>query len=130
MQERFGIQQRQAGADVIAAWGPAEIAPWWLWATLLIALLGATAAHAQGNAVPERQAPTLPPGAGGDRGLSMPRSETPATPLDGTRPVPDQGVMAPPTGGATPVIRPPSVGTMPVIPPPGSPGGDKSVVPK
>ena len=130
MQEKFRVRQKQARGRAIVARLPAENTPWWLWAIFSIGLLCTMPVHAQSTVVPERQAPTLPPGAGGDQGLSTPRSETPTAPLDGTRPVPDQGVMTPPVGGSTPVIRPPSVGTMPVIPPPGSPGGDKSVVPK
>lgn len=100
---------------------------------------------AQAPVVPEivepRQAPTLPPGSGGDRGLSTPRSENPQAPLDGARPLPDGGVLTPPAPGSpsvirppatgqTPVIRPPATGDMPVIAPPGTPGGDRSVVPR
>jgi hypothetical protein len=104
---------------------------WWLGAALAAGLLAAMPARAQNTTVPEREAPTIPPGAGGDQGLSTPRSETPSAPLDGARPVPDRGVIAPPPMGGSPsVIRPPAVGTMPVIPPPGSAGGDKSVIPK
>jgi hypothetical protein len=130
MRERLETRQRRVGARVISA-PRAKLTPWWVWAALAIGLLGAVPAWAQTTVVPERQAPTLPPGAGGDQGLSSPRSETPLAPLDGARPVPDGGVVTPPpVGGATPIIRPPSVGTMQVIPPPGSPGGDKTVVPK
>ena len=71
---------------------------------------------------PQSQSPTLVPGGppgGPDAGA-------------GGRPIPDNGVIVPPVSGAgsTTVIRPPSVGSMPVIVPPGSPGGDRSVVPK
>jgi len=102
----------------------------WLWVSLTAGLLAAAPAWAQTTVVPEREAPTIPPGAGGDQGLSRPRSENPSTPLDGARPVPDRGVVAPPAAGSTPVLRPPTTGSMPVIPPPGSAGGDKSVIPK
>ncbi len=130
MQKRVETRQARARFRVIAM-RQGTVMPWWFWAALAVGLLGAIPARAQATAVPEREAPTLPPGAGGDQGLSTPRSERPAAPLDGERPVPDRGVMAPPpVGGATPVIRPPSTGTMPIIAPPGSPGGDKTVVPK
>ncbi len=131
MQGRSGARRSRAGARVIAMRRPANVTPWWIWAASAIALLGSMPVWAQTTVVPERQAPTLPPGAGGDQGLSRPNSEAPAAPLDGSRPVPDRGVVAPPsTSGSTPIIRPPVAGTMPVIPPPGSAGGDKSVVPK
>ena len=75
---------------------------------------------------PQSQSPTLPP--------SGPPSGPPGGPDAGTggRPIPENGVIVPPVSGAgsTTVIRPPSVGSMPVIVPPGSPGGDRSVVPK
>jgi hypothetical protein len=132
MQERSAarnVRARRHSARAMAARQRPE-APWWLWAALAAGLLAAMPAWAQSTAVPERQAPTIPPGAGGDRGLSTPRSETPSAPLDGARPIPDRGVVAPPSTGSTPVIRPPAAGTMPVIPPPGSAGGDKSVIPK
>jgi len=98
-----------------------EPRPWWLWAALAAGLLATMPAWAQVPVVPEREAPAVPPGAGGDRALPAPDS----------RAVPDTGVVRPPpTAGSTPVIRPPAVGTMPVIRPPGSPGGDPSIVPK
>lgn len=136
MQDRSGTRSVRAtrhGAAARVAQRQPEMpyrAYWWLWATLAAGLLAAMPAWAQSTAVPERQGPTIPPGAGGDRDLSTPRSETPSAPLDGARPIPDRGVVAPPSTGSTPVIRPPAVGTMPVIPPPGSAGGDKSVIPK
>ena len=117
-----------------------------VWATALT--VGASVgqeAWAQAPTVPERieprEAPTLPPGSGGDRGLSSPRSENPLAPSDGPRPTPDTGVLTPPSPGSstvipppaageTPVIRPPATGGMPVIPPPGSPGGNPTVVPR
>lgn len=121
----------QTRVRVIATRRPADTAPWWIWAAFAIGLLGSLPVWAQDTAVPEREAPTLPPGAGGDKVLPTPRSETPAAPLDGARASPDRGMVTPPpVAGSTPVIRPPVVGTMPVIPPPGSPGGDKTVVPK
>jgi hypothetical protein len=129
MRERFEVR-RQARARVIATGRHVGVIPRWVWAILLIGSCGATPIFAQPVAGPEKEAPTLPPGAGGDQGLSTPRSESPTIPLDGIWPVPDQGVVAPLAGGATPVIRPPSAGTMPVTPPPGSSGGDKRVVPK
>ncbi len=129
MPKHFEIRRVRASGRV--AMRRQELMPWWIWAALAIGLLRLTPAWAQTPVVPEREAPTLPPGAGGDRELSTPRSETPEAPLGNVRPMPDGGVLAPPpVGGATPVIRPPATGTMPVIPPPGSAGGDKSVVPK
>ena len=130
MQVGNDIRRRRATSQAMVGKATAGVAAWWIWAILAIGVLGSVSALAQSTVVPEREAPTLPPGAGGDQGLTTPRSETPGTPLDGTRPVPDRGVVAPPMSGSTPVIRPPSVGTMPVIPPPGSAGGDKSVIPK
>lgn len=130
MRERFETRQKQARTRVITARRPVKVTHWGIWVLLLIGFLGISPIFAQSIAVPEKEAPTLPPGAGGDQGLSTPRSESPTTPLDGMRPVPDQGVLAAPIEGATPVIRPPSAGTMPVIPPPGSPGGDRRVAPK
>lgn len=131
MQERSGAWRLRVRVRVAAMRRPANLPPWWIWAAFVVGLLGSMPVWAQTTVVPEREAPTLPPGAGGDQGLSRPDSEAPAAPLDGSRPVPDRGVVAPPPmSGSTPVIRPPVAGTMPVIPPPGSAGGDKSVVPK
>jgi len=127
--ERWSMQTGAYRAQAMAV-RQQPITPWWLWAAMAAGVLGAMPARAQGTVVPEREAPTIPPGAGGDQSLSRPRSENPSTPLDGARLIPDRGVVAPPTAGSTPVIRPPTMGTMPVIPPPGSAGGDKSVVPK
>ena len=131
MQERSGALRSRARARVVAMRRSANLTPWWVWAAFAIGLIGSMPVWAQTTVVPEQEAPTLPPGAGGDQGISRPNSEVPATPLDGSRPVPDRGVVVPPSaGGSTPVIRPPVAGTMPVIPPPGSAGGDRSVVPK
>ncbi len=131
MQKRSDARRSRARARAIAMRWPADLTPWWIWVAFAVGLLGSMPVWAQSTAVPEREAPTLPPGAGGDQGISRPDSETPAAPLDGSRPVPDRGVLAPPPlSGSTPIIRPPVAGTMPVIPPPGSAGGDKSVVPK
>lgn len=131
MQERSSAQRLRARTPIVAMRRPANFTPGWVWAAFAIGLLGSMPVWAQTTVVPEREAPTLPPGAGGDRELSRPNSEVPAAPLDGSRPVPDRGMVArPPVNGSTPVIRPPVAGTMPVIPPPGSAGGDKSVVPK
>jgi len=127
--EPWSIQTEACCAKAMAV-QQQPVTSWWLWAALAVGVLGAMPAWAQGTVIPEREAPTIPPGAGGDQGLSRPRSENPSTPLDGARPLPDRGVVAPPAAGSTPVIRPPTTGTMPVIPPPGSAGGDKSIVPK
>lgn len=70
--------------------------------------------------LPERVAPTLPPGAGGDVQAAKPLPETSARP----------SVVPPRTDGDMPVVTPPVAGTMPVIPPPGAVGGEKGVVPK
>lgn len=81
---------------------------------------------------PQSPAPTIPPNPA-DGAAPRPRSENPLTDSGPVRPIPDGGVIAPPVSGLgapTPVIRPPAEGAMPVIPPPGSPGGDRSVVPK
>lgn len=114
----------------------------WVWLTAAALCCGmAGTAWGQASIVPEKidprpapAAPTLPPGAGGDRELTTPRSETPLAPTDGARPVPDGGVLVPPSTGSTPVIQPPAMGAggspMPVIPPPGSPGGDPTIIPK
>ena len=117
-------QSRNRGARAIAVQRRRpDPAPWWVWAAVAAGLLATMPAWGQAPVVPEQVEPrTLPPGAGGEQGLTTPRSETP---------IPDNGVVAPPvTGGNSPVIRPPATGTMPVIRPPGSPGGDPTVVPK
>lgn len=117
MQVQSGAQQRR----------PAKLALWWIFAA---GSLGLMSVWAQALAAPEQEAP-MSPRSGEGQELLTPQDRTPAAPSDGSRPVPNQGVVTPPsTGGSTSVIRPPSVGTMPVIPPPGSPGGDKSIVPK
>jgi len=105
-------------------------APWWIWAALAVGLLAAAPVWAQAPAVPEQVQPrAIPPGAGGAPGGDTP-GLAPGRGAPGTG-VPDTGVVAPPPlGSTTPVIRPPTTGTMPVIPPPGSPGGDRTVVPK
>lgn len=100
-------------------------APWWVWAALAGAMLAAAPVWAQAPAVPEQVQPrAIPPGAGGDTRVAPPGSPVPGGG------VPDSGVMTPPLGSTTPVIRPPATGGMPVIPPPGSAGGDRTVVPK
>ena len=117
MQVQSGAQQRR----------PAKLAPWWIFAA---GSLGLMLVWAQALAAPEQETPVSPRSGEGQE-LPTPQGRTPAAPSDGSRPVPDLGVVTPPpVGGSTPVIRPPSMGTMPVIPPPGSPGGDKSVIPK
>ncbi len=101
--------------------------PDWMWVLLAVLLaLGlilARPVHAQTSvppSPPERDAPTLPPGAGGD--------------TQAVRPLPDTSakspVVAPPASSDAAVIRPPATGTMPVIPPPGAPGGVGGVQPK
>lgn len=96
---------------------PQSQAPWVL-AMLTaagIVLLGISLAHSQ-SAVPDVVRPTV---------------EAPAAPPAPPRPIPESGVIPPPsTAATTPVIRPPTTGGMPVIAPPGSAGGDRSVVPK
>ena len=101
--------------------------PDWMWVVLAVllamGLILARPVFAQTSvppSPPERTAPTLPPGAGGD--------------TQAVRPLPDTSakspVLAPPASGDAAVIRPPVAGTMPVIPPPGAPGGAKDVQPK
>ncbi len=127
MQVQSNVQQQRARFQVCTLRRPAKLASWWI---LAAGLLGSISVWAQALAAPEQETPASPR-TGGDQELSTPQGGTPAAPSDGSRPVPDRGVVAPPpVGGSTPVIRPPSMGTMPVIPPPGSPGGDKSIVPK
>lgn len=133
-------RDRVTGWQNVTGWALAtrqrhDAASWWAMAALAAVVLAASAgtAGAQAPVVPDKvdPAPTLPPGAGGDRGSSVPRSETPLAPDAGARPLPDGGVVVtPPMAGSTPVIRPPATGSMPVIAPPGSPGGDRTVVPK
>jgi hypothetical protein len=105
-------------------------APWWVWAAMAAGLLAAAPAWAQAPVVPEQVQPrAVPPGAGGNSGGTAP-GLAPGEGAPGSG-VPEGGVVTPPPLGSTgAVIRPPAVGTMPVIPPPGSPGGDRSVVPK
>lgn len=129
------------GRARVAARRP-DPAAWWVWAALAGGVLLAAPAWAQAPTVPEQIEPrAIPPGGGatvpgGDpgRGAAPPGNDTPGLAPGTGAPgsgVPEGGVVAPPPlGNATPVIRPPAVGTMPVIPPPGSPGGDRSVVPK
>jgi len=69
---------------------------------------------------PERVAPTLPPGAGGDTQAVRPLPETSARP----------SVVPPPSGPGMSVIMPPASGDMPVIAPPGTSGGEKGATPK
>ena len=101
--------------------------PDWMWVLLAVLLaLGlmlATPVRAQTSvppAPPERIAPTIPPGAGGDTQTTRPLPDTSAKPP----------VVLPPASGDPAVIAPPTAGTMPVIPPPGAPGGAKGVTPK
>ena len=137
------IYRRRAQAVVARAHAP----PWWVWAGLAAGLLAGTAPGWSQTVVPEvvrpevvrpevvrpgADTPTLPPNAGNDTQLTQPRSENPLTRPDGTRPLPDNGVIVPPPSapGSTPVIRPPVIDNGAVIAPPGSPGGDPMVVPK
>jgi len=115
----------RVGARAAALRRGREPAPWWMWAALAGGLLMAAPAWAQAPTVPEKVEPrAIPPGAGGDQAPKAPGGDT-------LRTTPDSGVVTPPPMGATgAVIRPPATGTMPVIPPPGSPGGDRTVVPK
>lgn len=114
----------RVGARAAALRRGREPVPWWMWAALAGGLLMAVPVWAQAPTVPEKVEPrAIPPGTG-DQDPAAPRSDTLRTPPDGA-------VVTPPPVGATgTVIRPPVVGTMPVIPPPGSPGGDRTVVPK
>ena len=141
MQER----SRNGRARVTVGRRP-EPVPWWVWAAVAAGLLAGAPAWAQAPTVPEQVQPrVIPPGAGGTPGATVPGGDPGAAgpsaggdtpglaPGEGASGsgVPNSGVLTPPPLGATtPVIRPPAVGTMPVIPPPGSPGGDRSVVPK
>ncbi len=138
-------RSRNGRARVAARRRP-DPAPWWMWAALAGGLLATAPAWSQATTVPEQVQPrAIPPGAGGAPGATVPGGDPggAAAPPGQTSPglapgegapgsgVPEGGVLAPPPLGATgPVIRPPAVGTMPVIPPPGSPGGDRTVVPK
>ena len=81
---------------------------------------------------PRSDTPTLPPGAGNDRSITPPRTENPLAGNEGVRPVPDNGVIAPPPAamGSGMVIRPPASDDRSVVPAPGSPGGDRSVAPR
>ena len=110
-----------------------EPLPDWMWlalaALMLAGFLLAQSAYAQTSVPPpgtvtgpppERVAPTLPPGAGGDAQAAKPLPETSARP----------SVVPPRTDGDMPVIAPPAAGVTPVIPPPGTAGGEKGVVPK
>jgi len=131
MQVQSGAQQQrarvQAGTQPGALRWLAKLAPWCI---LAAGLLGSISVWAQPSTTPGQETP-ISPRPGGGQEPSTPQSGTPATPSDGSRPVPEREVVTPPpVGASTPVIRPPSMGTMPVISPPGSPGGDKTVVPK
>ena len=104
---------------------------WWGW---LVGVTVAGPALAQ-QAVPEVVDPprnggsaTIPPTPGSSGG--QPRSENPLVDGGRTRPLPDKGVIPPPTTGTMPMIKPPANTSMPVIPPPGAAGGDRSVLPK
>ena len=141
MQERL----RNGRARVAAKRRP-DPAPWWMWAALAGGLLATAPAWAQAPTVPEQVQPrAVPPGTGGDRGATVPGGDPgrgaspPGNDTPGLAPgegapgsgVPNSGVVRPPVLGAPgAVIRPPATGTMPVIPPPGTPGGDRTVVPK
>jgi len=97
--------------------------PDWVWVLLALGLTLARPAHAQTSVPPtppERTAPTIPPGAGGDTQTVRPLPDTSAK----------SPVVAPPLSADPAVILPPAAGTMPVIPPPGAPGGVKGVQPK
>ena len=94
-----------------------------------MAALAVVPVHAQtapGVVQPQSSSPTLPPDS--STSVPRPRSENPL--VESGRPMPDNGVVAPPAGGAMPVIRPLQQGGMPVIPPPGSAGGVRGVSPK
>ena len=136
------MQERLRNGRARAAARRADAAPWRMWAALGGGLLLAAPAWAQAPAVPEQIQPrAIPPGGGatvpgGDpgSGAAPPGNDTPGLAPGMGAPgsgVPDTGVVTPPPmAPTTPVIQPPATGTMPVIPPPGSPGGDRSVVPK
>lgn len=134
-----------AGRTITGRAKAAEPLRGWPWGVLAVGLAIATlsAARAQpvvpdvvqpqtAPVVPEVVQPqtgnaVTPPSAGGGP-ATQPRSENPL--VQGPRPVPDNGVIAPPVQGVGPVLRPPATSDMPVIPPPGSPGGNRAVVPK
>ena len=140
------MQERSRNGRARVAARRADAAPWWVWAALAGGVLAAAPVWAQAPTVPEKIEPrAIPPGGGGDRGATVPGGDPgsgaapPGNDAPGLAPgegapgsgVPNSGVISPPTLGAPgAVIRPPATGTMPVIPPPGSPGGDRSVVPK
>ena len=140
------MQERLRNGRVRVAARRPDAAPWWVWAALAGGLLLVAPVWAQAPTVPEQIEPrAIPPGGGGDRGAPVPGGDPgsgaapPGNDTPGLAPgtgapgsgVPNSGVLTPPTLGAPgAVIRPPATGTMPVIPPPGSPGGDRSVVPK
>lgn len=103
-----------------------------VWALVMSVLMLSVPAFSQAPVPevikPRSDAPTLPPSSNGTA-TPQPRSENPLT-QNGTRPIPDSGVIAPPPSlGQTPVIKPPAESNTPVIPPPGTSGGDK-VVPR
>ena len=117
-----------------------RIVPWWAWMLVAAGAVAGMPSWGQGSvapaapnaAVPEVVRPqgegaTIPPG--NDGGVPRPRSENPLA-GDVVRPVPDNGVIAPPVTGGGAVIRPPVAGVTPIIPPPGSSGGASGVVPK
>ena len=121
-----GARRAQAVAIALRRRRP-QPQPDWVWVLLAVLLaLGlilAKPAHAQTSvpsAPPERIAPTIPPGAGGDTQTVRPLPDTSAR----------SPVVQPPVNGDAAVIRPPTVGTMPVIPPPGAAGGARGVQPK
>lgn len=106
-----------------------------VWAVAGASLMAAVPALGQQATVPEVVKPpaggeslTTPPTPGSQGGRAT--SENPLVDGGRTRPVPDGGVLPPPSTGTMPVIRPPATTTMPVIPPPGTAGGDRGVVPK
>ncbi len=121
-----GARRAQAVAIALRRRKP-QPQPDWVWVILAVLLaLGlmlVRPSHAQTSVPPtppERVAPTLPPGAGGDTQAVRPLPDTSAKPP----------VVAPPLSADPAVISPPAAGTMPVIPPPGAPGGAKGVQPK
>lgn len=98
------------------------LAPWVLWVGLAVGTSIAAPVGAQGipDVVrPRSDSPTLPPGAGNDRQLAQPRSESPSPRVETPPPVPDRGIITPPVSGlgSTTVIRPPATDAMPIIRP-------------
>lgn len=98
-------------------------------AALLLAALPALAQNSQSVSPTNPTVPVAPPNAGS---TLPPDRIAPSGGNLAARPPERQGAITPPNVDPGMTVSPPrnGLGMMPVIPPPGTPGGDRSVVPK